>query len=61
VEDEIRASVREQARSVLGHRKVVVAPPRDERVEALGLKPLDQVGTEETAAAGDEDVHGEPG
>ena len=57
VEDEVRRSVAKQARRVLGEGQVVVAAARDKGVVPRGAKPLDEVRAEESAPAGDEDLH----
>ncbi len=57
VEHEVRRSVGKQACRVLGERQVIVATARDKGVVPLGAKPLDEVRAEESAPAGDEDLH----
>ena len=41
-------------------RQVVVAPARDDHLVTVRLQPLDQVGADEAAAAGDECAHAKP-
>ena len=54
VEDELRPRVGEEPRGGLHRRQVVVAASRGEDLVAVALEPLDEVGAEEAAAAGDE-------
>src|SRR5205814_4842941 len=57
VEDELRPRLREQPLDLGGDGEVVLASPRDERVDPVRAQPLDEMRAEEAPAARDEDVH----
>jgi hypothetical protein len=57
VVDDFGLRVGEQPLRVVGEREVVVRAPRDEDIVAVVVQPLDEMGAEEAAAAGDGRSH----
>jgi hypothetical protein len=57
VQYELGLRVVEEALGVLPAREVVVTAARDDRLDPLGLESLDDVGSQEPAAAGDQRPH----
>ena len=57
VEHELGLGVAEHPRRVVHRREVVVRAASDDDLVAVGLEALDEVGSEESAPAGDERPH----